>query len=242
MHLALLLHDLGKGFPEDHSEVGLRIANDTAARLRLSKGDAETLAFLVHKHLLMSHMAFRRDTSDNQVVLRLAREAGSPEVMQMLFVLTAADLAAVGPGVLNAWKVDVLADLYHRVMQQLAGDSPAINSEEFLARRREQTLAELGNAEEDERQWFERQLAAAAASYLQTTEAKQIVDDLRPLRMLKRGDVLAAGRYQAEKGTVEYKVGTTEDIAPGVFHKLAGRWRAAACRFLPRRFIRWPTG
>ncbi|HVX60512.1 MAG TPA: [protein-PII] uridylyltransferase [Pirellulales bacterium] len=222
LHLALLLHDLGKGYPEDHSEVGLRIANDTAARLRLSKGDAETLAFLVHKHLLMSHMAFRRDTSDNQVVLRLAREAGSPEVMQMLFVLTAADLAAVGPGVLNAWKVDVLADLHHRVMQQLAGDSPAINSEEFLAGRREQALAELGSAEEDERRWFERQLAAAAASYLQTTEAKQIVDDLRPLRLLKHGDVLAAGRYQAEKGTVEYKVGTTEDIAPGVFHKLAG--------------------
>lgn len=222
LHLALLLHDLGKGYPDDHSEVGLQIANDTAARLRLSKGDAETLAFLVHKHLLMSHLAFRRDTTDNQVVLRLAREAGSPEVMQMLFVLTAADLAAVGPGVLNAWKIEVLSDLYHRVMQQLAGDSPAINSEEFLAKRREETLAELGDDEGDERRWFERQLEAAAASYLQTTEAKQIVDDLGPLRLLKRGDVLATGRYQAEKGTVEYKVGTTEDIAPGVFHKLAG--------------------
>src|SRR6185437_6151867 len=124
LHLALLLHDLGKGYEEDHSEVGLRIANETAARLGLSQADSETLAFLVHKHLMMSHLAFRRDTSDNQLVLSFAVEVGSPEVMQMLFVLTAADLAAVGPGVLNAWKVEVLADLHRRAMQHLAGQSP----------------------------------------------------------------------------------------------------------------------
>ncbi len=222
LHLALLLHDLGKGYPEDHSEVGFRIAQETAARLHLSKADAETLGFLVHKHLIMSHLAFRRDTSDNQLVLRLAVEAGSPEVMQMLFVLTAADLAAVGPGVLNAWKVDVLADLHHRAMQHLAGDSPAINSQDYLGARRAETLAALAEGDEETRRWFEQQLAAVPASYLQTTEPKQIIEDLGPLRSLEHGDVLAVGRYQAEKGTIEYKIGTYEDIVPGVFHKLAG--------------------
>ena len=66
LHLALLIHDLGKGFVEDHSEVGLRIAEETAQRLRLPLREAETLKFLVHKHLLMSHLAFWRDTSDDQ--------------------------------------------------------------------------------------------------------------------------------------------------------------------------------
>src|SRR5690606_19880401 len=56
LHLALLIHDLGKGYPEDHSEVGLKDAEETAARLRLSPRETEILKFLVHKHLLMSHL------------------------------------------------------------------------------------------------------------------------------------------------------------------------------------------
>ena len=91
LHLALLIHDLGKGFVEDHSEVGLRIAEETAQRLRLSVRETETLKFLVHQHLVMSHLAFRRDSSDPQLVLRFAVDVGSPEVLDMLFVLTAAD-------------------------------------------------------------------------------------------------------------------------------------------------------
>jgi [protein-PII] uridylyltransferase len=108
LHLALLIHDLGKGFVEDHSEVGLRIAEETAARLRLPLRETETLKFLVHKHLLMSHLAFWRDSSDPQLVLKFAVEVGSPEMLDMLFVLTAADFAAVGPGVWDSWKADVL--------------------------------------------------------------------------------------------------------------------------------------
>ncbi|MCA9147620.1 MAG: HD domain-containing protein, partial [Planctomycetales bacterium] len=60
LHLALLVHDLGKGFTEDHSEVGRQMALETARRLQLSPRDADTLEFLVHKHLVMSHLAFWR--------------------------------------------------------------------------------------------------------------------------------------------------------------------------------------
>jgi len=232
LHLALLLHDLGKGYAEDHSEVGQRIARETAERLHLSKPEAESLEFLVHKHLLMSHLAFRRDTSDDQVVLRFAIEVGSPELMQMLFVLTAADLSAVGPGVLNAWKIEVLADLHRRAIEHLAGDAPAMNSEEFLQQRREEVLAALDQRQGPERdgaqreagprEWFERQLAAAPPSYLLTTGPEAVIEDLDPLRALEHGEVLTSGRYQSETKTVEYKVAAYEDIVPGVFHKLAG--------------------
>ncbi|HEV7224480.1 MAG TPA: [protein-PII] uridylyltransferase [Pirellulales bacterium] len=232
LHLALLLHDLGKGYEEDHSEVGLRIAHETAARLGLSQADSETLAFLVHKHLMMSHLAFRRDTSDNQLVLSFAVEVGSPEVMQMLFVLTAADLAAVGPGVLNAWKVEVLADLHRRAMQHLAGQSPAINSEEFLQKRRDDVLAALDGSDEAQRKWFETQLAAAPYAYLQSSSPERVIEDLAPLRSLAHGEVRASGRYQPDTKTVEYKVGAHEDIAPGVFHKLAGALAARGLQIL----------
>lgn len=237
LHLALLLHDLGKGYEEDHSEAGARIARETAERLHLTKPEAEALEFLVHKHLLMSHLAFRRDTSDDQLVLRFAIEVGSPELMQMLFVLTAADLSAVGPGVLNAWKVEVLADLHRRSIQHLAGDAPAMNSHEFVEQRRARVLAALdksssaepGPAEREgpplhsaQREWFERQLAAAPPSYLLTTAPEAVIEDFDPLRALRHGEVLTSGRYLSETKTVEYKVAAYEDIAPGVFHKLAG--------------------
>lgn len=224
LHLALLMHDLGKGFPRDHSDVGLELAHETARRLHLKQPDADLLGLLVHKHLVMSHLAFRRDTSDDQLVVRFAIEIGSPEAMQMLFVLTAADLAAVGPGVLNAWKIDMLAELHRRAMQQLAGDSPAINSQEYLDERRRQALVQLDDdaRQGEEAGWFERQLAALPGAYLHATPPEQVAEELRQLRSLARGSVMAVGRYQPDRGTTEYTIGTYEDIAPGIFYKLAG--------------------
>jgi len=220
LHLALLLHDLGKGFEEDHCTVGLRIAEETAARLGLSPRETEALGFLVHQHLLMNHLAFRRDTADEQLVVRFAREVGSPELLQMLFVLTAADLAAVGPGVWDDWKAEIVADLYHRTMQHLAGESPEGIFDEPLRQRRQDAAALL--AAEPDQAWFARQLDALPAGYLHTTDAQQLADDLRLLRGLKPSEVLARGRYLPETQTVQFTVGTDERLTPGVFHKLTG--------------------
>jgi [protein-PII] uridylyltransferase len=216
LHLALLIHDLGKGYVEDHSEVGLRIAEHTARRLRLSEREAETLKFLVHKHLLMSHLAFRRDTSDDQLIVRFAVDVGSPEVLRMLFLLTAADLAAVGPGVLNEWKSEVLADLYLRTMRHLAGDSPSASAEE----RRSEVLSHV--RQEADFEWFARQVASLPSSLLFSTPADRIAEQLRRLQNLMEGEVRIASRYLGETGTVEFLVSTHEDITPGVFHKLTG--------------------
>src|SRR4029077_16671779 len=101
-----------KGFEEDHSELGRRIARSVAERLGLSSHAREQLEFLVHKHLTMAHLAFRRDHSDPDVLLRFGREVGSPENLRMLFVMTAADITAVGPGTWTDWKAELLAGLY----------------------------------------------------------------------------------------------------------------------------------
>jgi [protein-PII] uridylyltransferase len=216
LHLALLIHDLGKGHVEDHSEVGLRIAEQMARRLRLPEREADTLKFLVHKHLLMSHLAFRRDTSDDQLIVRFAVEVGSPEVLRMLYLLTAADFAAVGPGVLNQWKEEVLSDLYHRTMRHLSGDSPAASAEERRAELR--TLLR----EEADREWFDEQVAALPSSLVFSVPPLRLADELRQLQMLSDGEVRIGARYLSDTGTVEFVVATHEDIAPGVFHKLTG--------------------
>lgn len=220
LHLALLIHDLGKGFPEDHSEVGQRIAEETARRLFLSDSDREVLRFLVHKHLLMAHLAFRRDTSDEQLVVRFAVEVGSPETLQMLFVLTAADMGAVGPDVLNKWKIEVLADLFQRAFSHLASDTQSHTVQQQLLARREQVLP-LMDLQEDPA-WFERQFASLPSSYVLSSPAVQVAELLTELRRITPGEVVTSARFLPESKAVEYRVGTYENVTPGVFHKLTG--------------------
>ncbi|MGE0606584.1 MAG: [protein-PII] uridylyltransferase [Pirellulales bacterium] len=218
LHLALLIHDLGKGFVEDHSELGAKIAEQTASRLRMPPRESRQLRFLVHKHLMMSHLAFRRDTSDEQLVVRFAIEVGSPENLDMLFVLTCADMAAVGPGVLNSWKIEVLADLHARGMQHLAGESgePQRRLRELPQAIRQQ----LGTV--DDPSWFDRQIAALPPAYASSRTVEQIATELAELRRLQPGQVNAHGNYRVETQTVEFTVATNESIAPGVFHRLTG--------------------
>ena len=106
-----MLHDLGKGYEEDHSKVGRRIAEETAQRFALPADEAETLKFLVHKHLYMSHLGLKYDTSQADLVSRFAQEVGSQERLDLLYLVTCADLAGVGPDVLTSWKVEVLSEL-----------------------------------------------------------------------------------------------------------------------------------
>jgi len=226
LHLALLIHDLGKGFPEDHSEIGARIAEETGERLRLPQRETETLKFLVHKHLVMSHLAFRRDTSDDQLIVRFAVDVGSPEVLSMLFVLTCADLAAVGPGVLNTWKGEVLSDLYLRTLMHLSGDSPSLVADDCRA-----SVAALLEAE-PEADWYSAQTSALHSAYLMSTPPEKIATELRRLRQLGRGDADVWHQYQVQTDTIEYTIGTYEDIAPGIFHRLTGGLTSAGLQIL----------
>jgi [protein-PII] uridylyltransferase len=187
--------------------------------LRLPLREAEALKFLVHKHLVMAHLAFRRDTSDDQVVVRFAVEVGSPEMLDMLLVLTVADISAVGPGVWNDWKSEVLVDLYYRTMRHLAGDSPA---SDWSERRRSAIRAALAREPHAHLPWYDRQIDALPSAYLDGSKPEKIAAELKDLRTLQSGDVHAAGRYLTESRTVEYVVGTSEAVAPGVFHKLTG--------------------
>jgi [protein-PII] uridylyltransferase len=218
--LALLLHDLGKGHLEDHREVGVKIVGEVVRRLGLPAQDADMLRFLVHKHMLMNYLAFRRDTADEQLAVDFAVQVGSPDVLQMLYVMTAADLGAVGPDVWDGWKSEIVTDLYHRTMQQLAGDSAATSLDDFLQRRHEEVRACLADAMDDP--WFERHIENLPAGYLNATSSKQAAVDLRFLHGIGPQDALAQGEYLPDTAVCQYTIATSESIAPGIFHKLTG--------------------
>lgn len=219
VHLAILLHDLGKGYVEDHSEVGFRIAQETGRRLHLPEHERETLEFLVHKHLLMSHVAQRMDINDPDVVLKFAVDVGSLEHLQMLYVLTCADMAAVGPGVLNDWKQRLLADLYRATERVLTGDAGEYGRTEQGQKRRQEVRAA---AKDGYAAWWDSQIAQLPRAYLFGAPPEEIVAELEKLRVLPHRDAVAWGRFLDDRQVIEYTVGTYEEITPGIFHKLTG--------------------
>ncbi|MFM9197723.1 MAG: [protein-PII] uridylyltransferase, partial [Planctomycetia bacterium] len=214
--LALLIHDHGKGFVEDHSELGARMARDIAGRFELPADEAEIVEFLVHKHLAMAHQAFRRNTADDSLVVRFARDVGSPEVLRMLAVLTAADVAAVGPGVWTRWKADLLGDLYFRTLNTLDGESPSVAAE-----RHRRTLDDLlaGRDPADPLVQLARQLPL---SYLHDTEPVRMLEELAKLVRLEPQGLFIGTRWQPATGTVAITVATRESVASGIFHRLTG--------------------
>lgn len=214
--LALLIHDLGKGFDEDHSEVGARIAKDVAGLFHLPDDEAEILEFLVHKHLLMAHLAFRRDVDDNSLVVRFAREVGSPEVLRMLTVLTAADVSAVGPGTWTRWKGDLLGDLFYRTLGYLDGESPSLR-----ARQTGRDLAAMlvHRDPSDPVVMLARMLPL---SYLRDRDPATILEHVSQLARLPDDGVVVDCQWQEETSTVAIAVGTREGVAHGIFHRLTG--------------------
>lgn len=227
LHLAILLHDAGKGYEEDHSEVGRRLAETVADRVHLPEHQRDALMFLVHKHLMMAHLAFRRDISDPEILLRFSHEVGSPEALRMLFVLTAADITAVGPGVWTDWKAELLTDLFDRAMLILSGKRHRFDEDRRLEEIKNQVAATIvpleGEARQDRiREWIGKQLAAFTPHYLTNTTPAQIAADLDVLRQLKTGEIVIEGTYDAETGTVEYRVITDQQFATGCSHKIAG--------------------
>ncbi len=144
LHLALLIHDIGKGYEEDHCIVGARIARDTAARLMLDAATAETLEWLVLKHLAVNVAAFRHDLSDPEIVLSFAAEVGSIRRLELLVVHSVADLIAVGPGVATDWKLNLIEDLYKRTRRYFdSGDLPGSPNDPEIESTRGRVKEEL---------------------------------------------------------------------------------------------------
>jgi [protein-PII] uridylyltransferase len=119
LHVSVLLHDIAKGRGGDHSQLGGDVAERLCPRLGLTAAETETVAWLVRHHLLMSSTAFKRDLSDFKTILDFVETVASPERLRQLLVLTVVDIRAVGPGVWNNWKGQLLRDLYESAEEVL---------------------------------------------------------------------------------------------------------------------------
>src|SRR5437867_2106277 len=132
LFLGMMFHDVGKGHGHDHAGRGARMMGDIAARLGLNEDERAACEFLVQHHLLMSHLAQHRDVDDDQLIVDFCRTVGSVDNLQRLYILTYADMRAVGPGVWNNWRDTLLADLYLRAREFL--EKGAVEPEDRAAR------------------------------------------------------------------------------------------------------------
>jgi [protein-PII] uridylyltransferase len=112
LYVATLLHDIAKGRGGDHSVLGAEVAMKLCPRLGMSEDETELTAWLVRWHLLMSATAFKRDLSDPKTITDFVEQVQTLERLRQLTLLTIVDIRAVGPGIWNSWKRQLIAELY----------------------------------------------------------------------------------------------------------------------------------
>ena len=213
--LGMLLHDIGKGKGHGHVAKGIPLARELAVRVALPPEDAGVVEFLVAHHVTMSHVTQRRDIDDPKTIADFAETTGNPQRLRMLYLLTYADMRAVGPGVLTPWQAVVLHELYGRTLRRLTGGRIERPSRSQLTER-------LGNLvpEDLPRQAVKAHVAMVSDRYLAGTSVPRMAEHLRMLRQLDETPVVTEVFHHPDLGSSDLVV-VTRDV-PGLFSLIAG--------------------
>ncbi len=183
LYVAVLLHDIAKGRPEDHSEAGARIARRICPHMGLSAADTETVAWLVEHHLVMSMTAQTRDLNDRKTIEDFASIVQSVERLKLLLILTVCDIRGVGPGVWNGWKGQLLRTLYYETELLLTGGFSEVSRAQRTAAARERLAEALADWPDKARK---RYVGLHYENYLLTVD---LADQLRHAEFIREADV-----------------------------------------------------
>jgi [protein-PII] uridylyltransferase len=224
--MGMLLHDIGKGKGHGHVAKGIPLIEALTARLTLSADDADKIVFLVAHHLTMSHIAQRRDIDDPKTIDSLAEVCKTPERLRMLYLLTCADMRAVGPGVMTGWQAQILWDLYARTLARLTGGQRERPKREAVAQRVTEAMrGDVG------RTALAAHLALLSERYLATTAPQRIAAHLRLVDRFAEEGVLATELFHhPDLGSSELVMATAD--VPGLFSLIAGTLAAQGINIL----------
>ncbi len=180
LHVALFLHDIAKGREEDHSIAGARVARELCPRLGLSAGETDTVSWLIEQHLVMSNTAHSRDLADPRTIQKFANIVQTLERLRLLLVLTVCDIRAVGPGVWNGWKGQLLRTLYWETEVVITGGHSAINRNARVDASQRELRAALATWSDPD---FEAYAARHYPAYWLRTNVQQRVAHAQLLRL-----------------------------------------------------------
>jgi [protein-PII] uridylyltransferase len=231
LYVAVLLHDIAKGRGGDHSVLGAEVAEELCPRLGLTPAETQTVAWLVRWHLLMSNTAFKRDLSDFKTILDFAEMVQSPERLRLLLALTVVDIRAVGPGVWNGWKRQLLTELYQGTEEVLRLGHAVKGRKERIASKQEAAEARLN--------WRDDMFAKLVARLPESYWVAEPVDVLESnLRMVAAAEDAHAPlsiqtRYVPDRAATLVTVYAADH--PGVFYRLAGAIHLAGGNIIDAR-------
>ncbi|MEO0496638.1 MAG: [protein-PII] uridylyltransferase [Pseudomonadota bacterium] len=187
LYVALLIHDIAKGRPEDHSIAGAKVARKLGPRLGFSASQSELLAWLIEEHLTMSTFAQSRDLSDLRTIADFGAIVQTRERLRLLLVLTVCDIRAVGPNVWNGWKGQLLRTLYAETELYLTGGFSADERKGRAENARQMAIAHLTGDADDP--WpqdkAEQYVGLHYSPFLKACDTPEVA---RITRLLAKGD------------------------------------------------------
>ena len=216
LYLSILLHDIAKGRRGDHSVLGAEVALKLCPRLGLSEEETHLVAWLVRQHLLMSAVAFKRDLADWKTITDFVATVQSVERLRLLSLLTIVDIRAVGPGVWNSWKRQLINELYDAAEERLRLGHVQHGRAQRVAAKQAVVTERLGT-----------QGALVAAYARQFNDAYWIAepDDIAALNLIQLDGANGAPldvhcEYYAARGATLVTVIAADH--PGLFYRIAG--------------------
>jgi [protein-PII] uridylyltransferase len=238
--LAGLFHDIAKGLGGDHSQLGAIEAREFCKAHQLSQSDTDTIAWLVDKHLLMSVTAQKQDISDPAVIHRFATIVSDQERLDLLYLLTCADIAGTSPKLWNAWKDRLLADLYTATRLALGrGLEHLLAAEERIAETRAAVNMQLmttGIPETEIASIFARM---PEAGFLRA-RPEQLAWQAAALRDIGPRDTAIRVRALAAAGALEIFVHSPD--RDGLFAAIAATLDRVGCAIQHARLLDGPSG
>jgi len=231
LYVAVLLHDIAKGRGGDHSVLGAEVAEKLCPRFGMTAAETEMVAWLVRWHLMMSETAFKRDLSDFKTIIDFAEKVQSPERLKLLLVLTVVDIRAVGPGIWNSWKRQLLGDLYEQAEEVLRPG----HKQKGRRERIEAKQAELAKRLDWSKTAMSRYVKRLPDSYW-VAEPLDVLEN--NARLIANAD--AEGRTLAIEPAVDGERGATLVTLyaadhPGLFYRVAGAIHVAGASIIDAR-------
>jgi [protein-PII] uridylyltransferase len=220
---AVLYHDVGKGEGKGHVERGAPLIREGARRLKFAAADVDALEFLERSHLIMTHVAFRRDLEEQNLIIQFAKAMQSLEILAMLYVLTFCDVKAANPEALTDWKAALLDVLYLKTRDVLQKGTFTKEKVSELVERVFVEVIRRFPLEED-REKCREFFAMMPPRYLLATPPKQIAHHVELWERFRSDPIVFEARALEKEGLNEVTLLTWESTA--LFSRMAGLFAA----------------
>ncbi len=229
LYVATLMHDIAKGRGGDHSVLGAELAEKVGPRIGLSAEETELVAWLVRHHLLMSATAFKRDLSDHKTIVDFVEVVQSLERLRQLLILTVVDIGAVGPGVWNSWKGQLLTDLYYAAEERIRLGHK-VHGRERRIEIKQQQVADLMGADSGLVAKYGPQMPPA---YWIAEAEDVIAANLRQREAMGTAPLSIETQYYAARGATLVTAMASDH--PGLFSRICGAIHLAGGNIIDAR-------